>query len=67
MPDSWEIILNKCDFILFLFSALSLPLAVESGSRKIKNSRSLDEFYTGCETTSSLAVELSTLYTLLMN
>jgi hypothetical protein len=29
----------KCDFIHFFFSALNLSLLVESGSRKIKNSR----------------------------
>ena len=67
MPDSWKIILNTCDFILFFFSALNLPLAVESGSRKIKKSGNTDELDTGCETTSSLAVESSTLYYLLMN
>jgi hypothetical protein len=49
IPDSCEIILNKCDFILFFFSALNLPLALESGSRKMKNSRNPDELYTGCD------------------
>jgi hypothetical protein len=39
IPDSWEMIWNKCDFLLFFFSALNLPLAVESGSRKINGSR----------------------------
>ena len=43
IPDSWEIIWNKCDFILFFFSTFNLPLAVESGSRKMKNSRNPDE------------------------
>jgi hypothetical protein len=58
--------LNLFFYHLF-FSGTNPPLAVESGSRKIQNSRNPDELDTGCETTSSLAVELSTLCTLLMN
>ena len=54
MPDSWEIIWNKFDFILFFFSALNFPLAVESGSRTIKNSRNPDELDTGCATVAQL-------------
>jgi hypothetical protein len=55
MQDSWEIIWNKYDFILFFFSALNLPLAVESGSRKIKNSSNPDEL-------DSLAFERQSLF-----
>jgi hypothetical protein len=46
----------------FFFSALSLPLAVESGIRKIKNSRNQDELDTGCETPLALAFGRQSLF-----